>query len=334
VTSERFTTVPIGGDVAASLASVPAVAGVGQILGPEGRNLIIGRAAHLRRWAASHLGGGKTPRPGVRPPTNLAPIATAIAYAETTSAFHQRLVYERLMAGHVAPSARRDLKTPGYLHVDEQERFPRVAVTGAVGSREHLYGPFRDRRAAERARDRLHKLFPLRPCDYAFEPDPGLPLGLGCVYAQVRSCAAPCLARVSEDEYRALASDLASLLARPEARSSELAEVLPPWILPLGGAAGLVAERGARGLELYPVREGAVLEEGGVLQEGDLRLEAALGSVAWAVAPGAARDDRAWLSSWLHTPRRTGVFLAVDLPIAAAPLADRLRDKLGLPEGR
>lgn len=281
MTSERFTTVPIGGDVAASLASVPAMAGVAQILGPEGRNLMIGRGAHLRRWAASHLGAGKPPRPGVRPPTNLAPIAMAIAYAETTSAFHQRLVYERLMARHVAPSARRDLKTPAYLHVDGQERFPRVAVTSVVGSGEGLYGPFRDRRAAEKARDRLHKVFPLRPCDYAFEPDPGLPLGLGCVYAQVRSCAAPCLSRVSEDAYRALASSVADLLARPESRSSELAEALPAWILPLGGAVGLVAEMGARGLELYPVRGGAVLEEGGALQEGDLQLEAALGAVAW-----------------------------------------------------
>ncbi len=295
---------------------------------------MIGRGAHLRRWAASHLGAGKPPRPGVRPPTNLAPIATAVAYAETTSAFHQRLVYERLMARYVAPSARRDLKTPAYLHIDDQERFPRVAVTGMAGNREHLYGPFRDRRAAEKARDRIHKLFPLRPCDYAFEPDPGLPLGLGCVYAQVRSCAAPCLGRVSEDAYRALASSVASLLARPESRSSELAEVLPPWILPLGDVAGLVAERGTKGLELYPVRQGAVLEEGGALQEGDRQLEAALGAVAWSAAPESPRDDRAWLSSWLHTPRRTGVFLAVDLPVVVASLADRLRDKLGLPEGR
>ena len=79
MTSERFTTVPLAGDVAASLASIPGVPGVGQILGPDGRNLMIGRGAHLRRWAASHLGAGKAPRPGVRPPTNLAPIATANA---------------------------------------------------------------------------------------------------------------------------------------------------------------------------------------------------------------------------------------------------------------
>lgn len=321
------------GDVAAALAAIPAAPGVGQILGPEGRNLTIGRAAHLRRWAASHLGAGRPPRPGVRPPTNLAPIATAIAYAETTSAFHQRLVYERLMARYVAPSARRDLKTPAYLHLDPGERFPRVVVTSASQDRGHLYGPFRDRRAAERARDRLHKLFPLRPCDYAFEPDPGLPLGLGCVYAQVRTCAAPCLARVPEDAYRALASEAVSRLGRPEARSSELAEVVPPWIVRFAGAAGLVAETGTRGLELYPVLESGVFEEGAARLDGDSSLEAALEAVRWPTE-GQARDDAAWLSSWLHAPRRTGAFLAVDLPMTVPPLADRLRDKLGRPEGR
>jgi len=233
----------------------------------------------------------------------------------------------------VAASARRDLKTPAYLHVDPQERFPRVAVTLVTQDRGHLYGPFRDRRAAERARDRLHKLFPLRPCDYAFEPDPSLPIGLGCVYAQVRSCAAPCLSRVAEDAYRALASEAASFLARPDVRSSELAELVPPWILRLGGATGLVAETGSRGLELYPVREGAVFEEGGARHDGDSPLEAALEAVRWPPQEP-LRDDAAWLSSWLHAPRRTGVFLALDLPVVVAPLVERLRDKLGRPEGR
>jgi hypothetical protein len=87
------------------------------------------------------------------------------------------------------------------------------------------YGPFRDRGAAEKARAGLHKLIPLRPCDYTFEPDPTLPLGLGCLYAQVRSCAAPCLSRVTEEAYRGLARDAAALLADPAARAAP-----PAWL--------------------------------------------------------------------------------------------------------
>ncbi|MGH9886161.1 MAG: hypothetical protein ACREBE_11565, partial [bacterium] len=37
----------------------------------------------------------------------------------------------------------------------------------------------------------LHAVFPLRPCDFVFEPAPDLAVGLGCVFAQVRTCAAP-----------------------------------------------------------------------------------------------------------------------------------------------
>jgi len=332
LTSELLKSVPFAGDVGALLASMPGLPGVGQVLGPGGRNLIVGRSAHLRRWVASHLGAGKPPRPGVRPPTNLAPIATAVAWTETTSGFHQRLVYERLMGAYVAPSARRDLKPPVYLHLDAEERFPRIAVSTGSGDRSRLHGPFRDRRAAEKARDRLHKLLPLRPCDYVFEPDPALPLGLGCVYAQVRTCAAPCLSRVTEPEYRALASTGASWLARPDARSAEAAEALAAWVGPAAGSAGLVVEAGTKGLEIYPVRDGAVLEEGSAVAAAGAAYESVLESLRWP-EPAAPRDDAAWLSAWLHMPRRAGHYFPVERPLDVGSLARRLRDKLGPPEG-
>lgn len=333
MTSLRLTTIPFAGDVPALLASLPAAPGVAQILGPDGRNLLIGRGAHLRRWAASHFGAGRPLRAGVRPPTNLAPIATAIAFAETTSAFHQRLVYERLMGRHVPVSKRRDLKPPAFLHLDVGERFPRITIRAATGDRAGLFGPFRDRRVAEAARQRLHKLLLLRPCDYVFEPDPELAVGLGCVYAQVGTCAAPCLSRISEGAYRALAAEAASLLARPEARPEELAAVVPPWVGAFQGGAGVVVEVGSAGIEIYPVREGAVLEEGRSLAARDASSDEALAALRWPLVDE-PRDDSAWLSAWLHAPRRAGSFLPVDPSAPISGLAERLRDKLGPLEDR
>src|SRR6185436_10016743 len=106
---------------------------------------------------------------------------------------------------------RRDLKPPAYLRLDPAERFPRATVENTAGEPTR-FGPFRDRRAAGKALAALHKAFPLRPCDYVFEPHPELPLGVGCLYAQVRSCAAPCLVRISEEEYRGLAAAAADVL--------------------------------------------------------------------------------------------------------------------------
>jgi len=316
-----FTQLPFDG-VEATLAQLPRAAGVGQILASGARNLLIGRAANLRRWFATHLGAGRPPRKGARPPTDLSPLAATLAWAETTSVFHQRLLFERSMGEHVPLSARRDLKTPAFLHLDASERFPRASVRPAgAGS---LYGPFRDRRAAQRALEALHKRLPLRPCDYSFEPDPALPLGLGCLYAQVRSCAAPCLARIGEAPYRDLAAQAARLLADPESRA-ELADAIPPWVS--GARLGLVVERGRAGVELYPVSEGEVLD-GRARTCAAQDLESTLAGLDW--SPGqTSRDDRPWLSAWLHGPRKAGAYLPLVEGEDPAILARRVRRAAG-----
>lgn len=311
--ARALTTVALGEDPAAALRSVPTGGGVGQILGPGGRNLLIGRAANLRRWAGTCFGLGPPPKPGVRPRTNLTGLAAAVAFVETASEFGQRLRYERLMARYVPLEKRRDLKPPSYVALDPAERFPRVLVRDAASAARPLYGPFRDRADAARARDLLYKRFQLRPCDYTFEPDPALPLGLGCLYAQVRSCAAPCLARVSEDAYRALAADAARFLADPSAREG----ALPEWVGAVEGGRALVAERTRGGWETFALRGGHVVDDAAA---DDASLEAALAALDWD-APAAA-DDRAWVTGWLAAPKRKGAFLA--LPVA--DLARAVRD--------
>ena len=319
----RLTIVPLeAGDVAALLAQLPTRAGVAQVLGPDGQSLLIGRPANVRRWVATQLGAGPPPKKGSRPPTNLAPITSAVAFAATTTPFAQRLAFERVMGRHVPRSKRRDLKPPLYLHLDPAARFPRLTVRPGSGDREHLYGPFRSRPAAQSAIDALHALFPLRPCDYTFEPAPDLPLGLGCVFAQVRTCAAPCLQRMGEDDYRALAERAAAALAASGRRGPELSPALPPWVGAVSEARGLVAERAGATLELYPVLAGAVIEEGMVstTTEG---LEAAVAALRWA-APEDPRDDTPWLLPWLHG-KRTGTYLDLAPGETAAQIAARLR---------
>ena len=303
--SLALTTVALGDDVAAALQSVPAGGGVGQIVGPDGRNLLIGKAANLRRWAATHFGLGPPPKPGVRPRTNLTGLAQAIAFAETASDFGQRLRYERLMARYVPADKRKDLKPPAFLALDPGDRFPRVLVRDDQAATPALYGPFRDRAAAARARDLLYKRFGLRPCDYTFEPDPALPLGLGCLYAQVRTCAAPCLARVDEEAYRALAGEAARFLAEPDARG----DALPAWVRAVGGQRALVAERTPAGWEVFALSEGQVVDDASA---DDASLERVLSALDWD-APTAA-DDRAWVVGWLHAPKRKGAWHALPAP--------------------
>jgi len=301
--------VPLAADGAPAVARVPAAPGVGQILGPGGTSLLLAPASNLRKWAASHLGLGKPPVPGRRPKTNLSGLATAIGWVEADAPFRQRLIYERLVAPLVPLSSRRDLKPPAFLHLDPAQRFPRVSVRGAGENGASLFGPFRDRRAAEKARDALHRLFPLRPCDYAFEPDPVLSLGTGCLYAQVRSCAAPCLARLSEQAYRAIAARAAAWLARPSAREEALPAV-PATVAAVEGARAVIVDAGRGAATLYPVRQGRVLDHAAVtaLPGG---LEAAVSRLEW--PEPASPEDWPWLAAWLRGSRgRASYVLAGD----------------------
>jgi len=323
VSGPRLTVVPLeNGDVSALLARLPAQAGVAQVLGPDGQSLLIGRPVHVRRWVAMQLGAGPPPRKGKRPPTNLAPITSAVAFATTTTSFAHRLAFERVMGRHVPLSKRRDLKPPVYLHLDPAARFPRLTVRPSGADREHLYGPFRSRAAAQAAIEALHTVFPLRPCDYAFEPAPDLALGLGCVFAQVRTCAAPCLVRVSEDDYRALAASAAAALGAGATRGADLAARVPLWVSAIAQARGLVADRAGTTVELYPVVAGAVIEEEMAVTTTD-GLEAAVAALRWS-APSEARDDTPWLLPWLHG-KRTGVYLDLAPGESAAETAARLR---------
>jgi len=305
--------VSLDGDLASRLLEVPVAAGVGQILGDEGRSLILGRPSSLRRWAASNLGQGRPSRRGGRPPTDLRPVARALAFTATTSAFHQRLVFERLMARYVPRAARRDLKPAAYLHLDPAERFPRVTVRNLApgAGAAALFGPFRNRNAAARALAALHKRFALRPCDYEFDPAPDLALGLGCVYAQVRTCAAPCLSRMGEDAYRGLARDASRFLASPEARPEDTRTWIPEWTS-AADARALIVEKGRGGVEMYPVVAGEVLEQHAVTVREE-EIEGAVPGLNWTGADGNGHD-RDWLAGWLNTPRRAGRYVVLDRP--------------------
>jgi len=324
VSQPRFIHLDSAGGWDALLAQVPSAAGVGQFLVEGGKSLLIGRASNLKRWAASHLGATPSAK-GARPRTDLRPLARGLRLARSTSAFHQLWLFERLMATQLALSKRRDLKPPAYLHLDPGERFPRLSVRSSPANDSQLFGPFRDNQGALRVAAAVAKRFRLRPCDLGFEPHPELPLGLRCIHAQVASCAAPCLMRVSEAEYRARAEQAAELLANPDCREEEWGSLLPPWV-GAPEARGLVVEPVGSRLEVYPILGGAVLDSeirGLVASE----LGECLGRTVWAL-PKDAGDDRPWLQPWLRARKRSGLFLPLAEGAGPAADADRVLSAL------
>jgi hypothetical protein len=170
----------------------------------------------------------------------------------------------------------------------------------------------------------VNRLFRLRPCDYTFEPHPDLPLGVGCVYAQVGSCAAPCLARMAEGEYRALAGRAAAWLADPTARADP-PETLPAIVEDVSSARAVVMGLRRRELELYPVRGGSVLEDAAIVTPPH-ELEEAVVHLEWSSPAGP--DDWPWLAGWIVSPRGRGTYVSVRAAVDRRGLVAALRAAL------
>jgi hypothetical protein len=297
-----LTTITLAHGVDPALALIPAAPGVGQILADGERNLVIGRPANLRKWTAGHLGRARAPRtvPGKlppRPPTDLTPIATAVAYAVTSSPFAQRLAYERLMARYVPLSKRRDLKRPAFLRLaPDGIGYPHLLVQS---SREgpDVFGPFRDTRAATRARDALYKHFQVRPCDFDFNPASGLPAGL--------------------------AADVARLLSG----GGGVVEV-PPWV-GRGDSRSLVADRSRAGTEIFVIAGGSVID-GAMRTATPETLEAAIEPIVSTMRDDGATvrpDDTPWLNAWRHG-KHTGIEIPIAANDSASDIAARLRQEM------
>lgn len=302
MTAPGFVEQPLAGDPAVALLAVPAARGVAQLLDARGESLVVGRGASIRSWARGQLGRGRpSPKPGARPRVDLSILAASIRFALARSPFHERLLFERLMAPLVPLSRRRDLRPPGWLWLTA-ERFPRLLAHGAAGGA--AFGPFRDTKTAARARDALQKSHLLRPCDYEFAPDPAWRTGLRCVYAQVRTCAAPCLAREDEATYRARAASVTARLAAPPEDDA----LLPTYAGPRAARATVVESLADGLLEIHPVAGWRVLDEAVVVGQPGEPEHDVIARVTWP-PPTTPGDDAPWLGAWLADKKRTGRWL-------------------------
>src|SRR5579862_6981587 len=229
-----FVRLPLSAEL--DFKDVPPAPGVAEFLGADERSLLVGRPQNLQRFVKNHLGRGPAPKKGARPPLDLSAIALLVRYATTGSLFEQRLLFERTLT--VPREKRPDLKDAYFVALDPEERFPRFRIAHGDPAQEGLFGPLRGRAQAEGAIESLTARFPLRPCDYVFEPREDLALGLGCLFAQTRTCPAPCLVRIGEGDYREIARGAVRLLEDPRLRDE--GAPLPSFVGRSLGSAGLV----------------------------------------------------------------------------------------------
>ena len=105
----------------------------------------------------------------------------------------------------------RDDKSFPFIMLREDHEFPRIQKhRGARRVRKaHYYGPFASAGSVTRTLNALQKLFLLRSCSDSYFENRSRP----CLLYQIRRCSAPCVGRISEQDYGALVEDAKSFLA-------------------------------------------------------------------------------------------------------------------------
>jgi len=114
----------------------------------------------------------------------------------------------------------RDDKSYPYIHVSTQQGFPRLAFhRGARRGKGRYFGTYANAGAVRETLNLLQKLFRVRQCEDSFFANRSRP----CLQHQIDRCTAPCVGRISADEY---AQDVAHAVQFLEGRSEAVVAAL------------------------------------------------------------------------------------------------------------
>lgn len=188
--------------------TLPHSPGVYLLRDVAGRLLYIGKARDLARRVSSYYH-----------PHGLSPKVAAmisgvrhVDYLPTVSE-REALILEQKLIRQLQPpfnSLWRDDKSYPYIKLTLNEDFPRLYLTRRVlkdGAR--YYGPYPNAGQVRRLLRYLwkKKFFPLRPCKFEFSEGrlPPYAKVASCLYLHTQECPAPCVGKISKDDYRKIA---------------------------------------------------------------------------------------------------------------------------------
>jgi excinuclease ABC subunit C len=196
--------------VKAQLETIPAGPGVYLFRDADGSVLYVGKAKSLRSRVRSYFGRGKDARLGS------AQLVERIRDVETivTGTEAEALHLEQNLVKRYRPPFNirlRDDKSFPYIAVTVEDEYPRVMFTRERHRRGVVYfGPYANAKKVRETLDVLNRAFRFRPCE---GPRPGRHSGIPCLDFHIDRCLAPCVGRVSPEEYRKVIDGVIAFLA-------------------------------------------------------------------------------------------------------------------------
>jgi excinuclease ABC subunit C len=188
--------------------TLPRNPGVYRMQGARGDVLYVGKARALKNRVTNYTQVARLPKRLQRMVAQ-----TRSMTIVTTRTEAEALLLEAQLIKRFRPAYNvllRDDKSFPFILLREDSDFPRIQKhRGARRIKGQYYGPFASAGSVTRTLNALQKLFLLRSCSDSFFANRTRP----CLLYQIKRCSAPCVGRISEEEYGELVAEAKEFLA-------------------------------------------------------------------------------------------------------------------------
>ncbi|HEY6047960.1 MAG TPA: excinuclease ABC subunit UvrC [Sphingomicrobium sp.] len=189
--------------------TLPSRPGVYRMQDARGDVLYVGKARVLKNRVTSYTQVAKLPKRLQRMVAQ-----TRSMTIVTTRTEAEALLLEAQLIKRFRPPYNvllRDDKSFPFIMLREDHAFPRIQKHRGARriKKAHYYGPFASAGSVTRTLNALQKLFLLRSCSDSFFENRSRP----CLLFQIKRCSAPCVGRISEEDYAELVEDAKAFLA-------------------------------------------------------------------------------------------------------------------------
>ncbi len=205
--------------IEAALLTMPANPGVYRMLDGKGDALYVGKARSLKKRVTSYIQIARMPERLRRMVSETVSMEVVTTHTEA-----EALLLEANLIKRLKPRFNivlRDDKSYPWLMLTEDHAFPQIAKhRGAQQPKRSYYGPFASAWAVNQTVTAMQRVFLLRSCQDTVFANRTRP----CLLHQIRRCSAPCVGRISAEDYgRLVAQAKAFLAGKSAAVQQELA---------------------------------------------------------------------------------------------------------------
>ena len=191
---------------------IPTTPGVYRFRDAHGRVIYVGKARNLRSRLSSYFADPASLHPRTRSMVTTAASVDWVIVANEVEALSLEYSWIKEFDPRFNVKYRDDKSYP-YLAVTLSDEFPRAAVVREARRRGTRYfGPYAHAWAIRDTVDMLVRVFPIRTCrDGVFRR--AHQVGRPCLLGYIDKCSAPCVGRISADEYAGLVEDFCTFMS-------------------------------------------------------------------------------------------------------------------------